>query len=260
MKTKITQVKTIICLVSIFFVSILILIFSLYYINIETFKNNETNFDNTGIYVLYIPKREKYIRDIINKLKLNPEFVKGFDKNNLDLNKLIKNNKVSKQFAKEDNIGRIACNLGHIDILNKFLKSTNKFALIFEDDIAVDNYDETTSKIINLTNNIPPDAEIVYFDYCWAKCSNLIKYNNYFNISKTVLCRHCYLVTKLGAKKIIDNIYPINMNGDQFYSKLINNKILKSYNVIPNYLKIEQNRNKMGSELNNNDSLPKCIN
>tara|TARA_B110000238_G_C15996045_1_gene382312 strand:- start:34 stop:804 length:771 start_codon:yes stop_codon:yes gene_type:complete len=242
----------------IFFVSILILIFSLYYINIETFKNNETNFDNTGMYVLYIPKREKYIKNVMNKLKLNPEFVKGFDKNNLDLNKLIKNNKVLKQFAKEDNIGRIACNLGHINILNKFLKSDNKFALILEDDIAVDKYDETTSKIINLTNNIPPDAEIVYFGYCTESCSVAKKYNELFFHSVNPNCRHCYLVTKLGAKKIIDNIYPINMNGDQYMRTLISSKKIKAYNANYEYFTIKQNRDEMGSELNNNQTLREC--
>tara|TARA_B110000240_G_C13384804_1_gene404181 strand:+ start:98 stop:802 length:705 start_codon:yes stop_codon:yes gene_type:complete len=230
----------------------------LFYIKIETFKNNETNFDNTGMYVLYIPKREKYIKNVMNKLKLNPEFVKGFDKNNLDLNKLIKNNKVLKQFAKEDNIGRIACNLGHINILNKFLKSDNKFALILEDDIAVDKYDETTSKIINLTNNIPPDAEIVYFGYCTESCSVAKKYNELFFHSVNPNCRHCYLVTKLGAKKIIDNIYPINMNGDQYMRTLISSKKIKAYNANYEYFTIKQNRDEMGSELNNNQTLREC--
>jgi GR25 family glycosyltransferase involved in LPS biosynthesis len=243
----------IICLVC-----ILILIWCLFYIKIETFKNNETNFDNTGMYVLYIPKREKYIKNVMNKLKLNPEFVKGFDKNNLDLNKLIKNNKVLKQFAKEDNIGRIACNLGHINILNKFLKSDNKFALILEDDIAVDKYDETTSKIINLTNNIPPDAEIVYFGYCTESCSVAKKYNELFFHSVNPNCRHCYLVTKLGAKKIIDNIYPINMNGDQYMRTLISSKKIKAYNANYEYFTIKQNRDEMGSELNNNQTLREC--
>jgi apolipoprotein N-acyltransferase len=75
----------IICLVS-----VLILLWCLFHNNlvktkgIEKYEGN-SNFENTGMYVLYVPKREQYIKDVMKKMKLNPEFVQGPDKNKLDL-------------------------------------------------------------------------------------------------------------------------------------------------------------------------------
>ena len=270
-KIKNNKILCIICLIS-------ILIFCLCYNNLikkyknynknynEDYKNynedninyNEDNINNTDIYVLYIPKREKYIRDIMKKLKLKPEFIKGPDKNKLDLEKMIENNEVTKKYGIEKNRGRIACHLGHLNILNKFLKTNKKYALIFEDDIKNDDYNRNNTKIKNLINNIPPDAEIVYFGYCFENCSNQYKYNKYFNYSLKPKCRHCYLVSRKGANIIISNTKYITDSGDIRYAKLIRENKLKSYSVNTNYLLIQQNREDLGTELGNNQKLVSC--
>ena len=216
MKAKITQVKknifySIICLVCII---ILILILSRTNLvktkGMEKYQDyNEDNLKNTNIYVLYIPNREKYIKDIMKKLKLEPKFIQGPDKNKLDLKIMIENNEIEKNFGIERNRGQIACHLGHLKILNNLLQSNKKYALIFEDDIYLskdkNEQNDIGNKIKNLINNIPPDADIVYFGYCFENCSNEYKYNEYFNKSINPSCRHSYLVSKKGANIIINN-------------------------------------------------------
>ena len=253
---KNTKILYVISFVSI---SIFILI-SVRYNFVEKYQDyNEDNINNTNIYVLYIPKREKYIKDIMKKMKLNPEYVQGPDKNKLNLEKMIENNEITQNFGIDKNKGRIACHLGHLKILEKFLKTDKKYALIFEDDIKIDNYNDINNKIINLINNIPPNADIVYFGYCWEKCDKTTKYNDYFNYSHLPLCRHCYLVSRNGAQTIINNSNNINNAGDAIYYSLIKSNKLISYNVNMNYLIIKQNRSVIGSELNNNHVQKICI-
>lgn len=245
---KNTKIFCIICLVSI---SILILIL-LRYNYVEKFQNtNDNNFKNTNIYVLYIPKREKYIRDTMNKLNFNAEYIEGPNKDNIDINKLKKNGIIKKD--KNLQKGAVACSLGHQEILNKFLKTNKKYALIFEDDIKIDDYHDTSKKIINLINNIPLDADIVYLGYCRETCNN--KYNDYFNNSIRPRCTHCYVVSKIGAKKIINNLGEMELPLDNYYVKLLDNKILKSYSANNNYFQLQQNRTELGSIIQDNDKM-----
>ena len=247
-KIKNNKILCIICLVSI---SILILIL-LRYNFVEKYQDyNEDNINNTGMYVLYIPKREKYIKDIMNKLNFNPEYVKGPDKNKLNLKQLKKDGFINNRKIID---GQIACALGHLDILNKFLKTNKKYALIFEDDIKIDDYNEKSTKIKNLINNIPPDADIVYFGYCFENCSNEYKYNKYFNKSVNPSCTHLYLVSRNGANKIINNIKPFKYGIDFHYIDLIKNKTLNSYSANNKYFDLTQDRD-MESEIDEKNSI-----
>ena len=148
--------KTFYCIISL--ISVIILIWSLSRNNlIEGYEGN-SNFENTGMYVLYVPKREQYIKDVMKKMKLNPEFIQGPDKTKLDLENLKKDGIIAKDTKKSR--GVLACYLGHLNILKKFVESDYKYALIFEDDIKLpDNTDEIYKKIKYSINNMPENTE-----------------------------------------------------------------------------------------------------
>lgn len=239
-----------------------IIIYILFLLAVLLFINNEDKyelFSNNNIYdvyVLYVPKREKYIKNIISKLNLNTNinYVQGIDKNDIKPNDLIRENKITKRwydtrikpikYIKSFNKGRTTCHLGHINILNKFLKSNSKYALIFEDDININgNYNEISNKINYIINNIPKDADIVYLSYCFEICSRLKKTDDIFIKAYRPLCRHFYLVTKKGAKVIIDKTLPMYSSGDRMIGELIKKNILNGYIVNPSYLIINQKRN-----------------
>ena len=253
-KIKNNKILCIICIVN-----VLILIFCLFRNNfVEKYQDyNEDNINNTGMYVLYIPKREKYIKDTMKKLKFNPKFIKGPDKNKLNLKQLKKDGFINNRKIKD---GQIACALGHLDILNKFLKTNKKYALIFEDDIKIDDYNEKSTKIKNLINNIPADADIVYFGYCFENCSNKYKYNQYFNKSVNPGCTHLYLVSRNGANKIINNIKQFKYGIDNHYLDLIKNKTLNSYSANNKYFDLTQDRHNMDSEIDQKSfKLNSCV-
>ena len=212
---------------------------------------------NIGVYVLYVEKREEHIRKTINKLFLNPNFVKGPDKNLLNIEKLQKKLFLSNEWkskVSKFNLGRVACHLGHTTILKKFLETTLDYALIFEDDIHINinSYNEIRNKVKHILNNIPSDADIIYLSYCFEKCNNLKRYDDIFDISIKPLCRHMYLVSRKGANIIIDKTLPMYKPGDNMISDLVLTKELKSYSVNQNFFNVIQDKETFGSNLNNN--------
>jgi GR25 family glycosyltransferase involved in LPS biosynthesis len=216
---------------------------------IEKFSNN----NDFGFYVLYIPKRYDYIKNVMNKVNIIPNFIRGPKKDKLIYDKLVLENLVSqswlddskakKKYVKPINKGRIACHLGHAKILTKFLKSGQKYALIFEDDLNISiDKQEFRSKLQNILSNIPEDAEIVYLSYCFEVCQKLKKINNIFSKAYRPLCRHMYLVSREGANKILRETFPMHSSGDRMIGMLIKNKILNGYVVNHDFLNINQFR------------------
>ena len=216
------------------------------------------------IYVLYIPKREVYIKNIIDRIFLNPTYFKGFNKNELNEDELIKDEFISREWTLNPkfNFGRVACHMGHMAILKDFLsKNTHKYALIFEDDIYIDlsNLNYYREKIINILNNIPEDAQAVYLSFCWERCNKTTKIDEIFSYSYKPLCRHMYLVSREGARIILKETKNLNKPGDNTIANLILEKKLLSYNVNPEYFHLEQNRQKLGSNLGNDKLYNICF-
>ena len=217
---------------------------------------------NVDIFALYIPKRLQHIKNIMDKLHLdNAQYIQGPNKKNLNLSQLVKNNIVTHKYAIEKNRGKIACHLGHIDILKLFLQSNNDYALIFEDDIIVadGNYNKNNKNIHKIIKNIPKDADVIYLDYCWERCNEIIPYNDLFSVGNKPLCRHMYMVSKNGAQKIINETLPMYYIGDDMISDLTRNKRLKTYIVNPEIITIKQDKTLFGSKLDNHLPQFKCM-
>jgi len=210
------------------------------------------------VYVLYVPSRYEYISNMLNKVFNNIIYYKGPDKNTFNKEQLIKEGKISSSYTLYNN-GRYACYLGHYNIWNKFLNSDKKYALIFEDDIYFDNNSDSNleikSKLLNILNNIPKDADIVYVDYCYETCNNV---QELFYKSNKPLCNHCYILSQKGAIKLIDKLKIMTHNKDEMMKDLIINKELISYSVNKDYINIKQDRTNFKSNLNNNNTHPKC--
>ena len=213
-------------------------------------------------YVLYIPKRLKAVKKVMKKMDLEPVYVQGLDKNTISLEKALDQNLVRSDWydysvggmgnetsgKKPMNSGRIACHLGHLSILERFLQSSNKYALVFEDDVTLTpgkNY-EQKYKLRTILGNIPANAHIVYLSYCYEFCELAKNYDDIFIHAVRPLCRHMYLVSREGAQIILDNTLPMYNTGDKMIGNLILKNVLKGYLVNPRFFTLTQNRQPTG--------------
>ena len=208
-------------------------------------------------YVLYIPERYEYIKKELDKTTLNPIFIEGYDKD-----------KLSKSLIDEQgkSPGKIACHMGHLYILDKFLKSDDNYAFILEDDIYFTDHNIIKGKIDYIINTCPRDSDIIFVSYCLENCKYVDKMN-LFSKGNRPLCRHAYIVSRKCAKIILKETWPMNKfngpGGDNSYVNLIKNNKIQSYTVNSDFINIEQNRTKLGSKLGDYDSgkaPPRCMN
>lgn len=238
---------------------------------------NYLNREGIQSYVLYIPKRLKTIKKIMGKLDIKPIYVAGFDKSQIRLKKSLKEgiihpdwytysiNLSPKDSWKKNpvNPGRIACHLGHLKILDLFLNSSAKYALIFEDDLSLTpgKIYEQRRKLRTILDNIPKDAEIVYLSYCHELCDLTQPYNDIFTHAVRPLCRHIYLVSRKGARIILDRTLPMYNTGDKMVGNLIATNQLNGYLVNPEWFSLNQKRRQTGdfkTNLNNHGPTHSC--
>lgn len=236
-------------------------------------------------YVLYMPNRLASIQATMEGLGIAPTFVQGIDKNTIDEATLVQKGIVNQPWmtasrrerAQEEdsgvnpvgpgdkpvNTGRVACHLGHLAILERFLQTSNKYALIFEDDLYIpeEDFSVVRNKIQDVLRNIPSDAQIVYLSYCHELCSLSEPYNRLFLHAVRPLCRHMYLVRRDAAETIRRLTLPMFNTGDKMIGLLITYNVLKGYVVDNNYLNVLQNRQPGGvfrSALGNHGMLRSC--
>ena len=240
-------------------------------------RYNYLNREGIQSYVLYIPKRLPAIKKLMKKIDIKPIYVAGFDKNQIKLKKSLKEGiihpawyKYSTNLSPKDswkknpvNPGRIACHLGHLKILDLFLNSSSKFALIFEDDLSLTpgKIYEQRRKLRTILENIPKDAEIVYLSYCHELCDLTQPYNDIFTHAVRPLCRHIYLVSRKGARIILDRTLPMYNTGDKMVGNLIATNQLNGYLVNPEWFSLNQKRHQTGdfkTNLNNHGPTHSC--
>jgi len=211
---------------------------------------------NIPMYCIYIPKREIDIKRLFNSYDMNVTFIKGIDKENIDVDELIKTNQITKW--NDVNKGRIACHYSHLNVLKEFLQTSEKRCIIFEDDLSIDENLKLILKykLNKIIKNTSIGVDLLYLGYCYQNCQNEIIVNKYMNKTNGALCRHAYMINRKAAKIILNETIHMYNNGDQMYKNLINNKQINSCVVNSNNILFRQNRLKYGSELNNNPNSP----
>jgi GR25 family glycosyltransferase involved in LPS biosynthesis len=188
--------------------------------------------------VIYLPKRKEYIFDTLMNMniKITMPFpaILGI---NLDRDLLIKQGILHKDCKLR--INEIACALSHLNLIKKFYnESLNDKIMIFEDDIEYNS--DYYNKMKNLM--IPDDHEFIQYGACWDVCRTKQQVKPDVYITEHPLCGHSYAINKKGAKKILDNAYPILLPIDVYYVSLtklgnvnsnMNNITQYLYNVKP---------------------------
>jgi glycosyl transferase family 25 len=205
-----------------------------FYINLdENIKRNKTILSTLNKYnfknIVRVPGINTKTIEKVN------EYISIIDKDAYD--KLIQNNKMKQRSNHyELTNGSIGCYLSHINIYEHIVKNNIDYAIIFEDDCAINSDPKFFwEKIKSL--KIPEDADIFLLN------AVLLEEGLTDEISKVLffLCLHSYIITNSGAKKILQNILPITMQIDSALSRLAYENKIMIYGLTKNELKIKQN-------------------
>lgn len=246
---------TLLLIIIIFIICFLLITKRNYTENFLQKKNNLHKYFDS-IYVITLPKRKEYIKNVMNSLSIKPIYFKAIDKDKLNFTELSNKNIIKKNYRVR---GAIACQQSHLSVLKKFLKSSSKTCLILEDDLKKSdlNLDEFNSSVDNLMKDLPKTFDILYLGRCFDNCKIQKKISNNLVQNFHPKCTHAYGVTRKAAEIIIKNLeYNMSMPIDWNYATLIKEKKMKSYASYPAIF--HQNRKELGSTIGSNSSLPEC--
>lgn len=209
------------------------------------------------IYVITLKRsvdRHEHVSQLLQKIDYS--FFWGVDGQDLQLSNLIEENIFSKKETEKHSYksmltkNEIGCAWSHIKVYEDIIKNNYKNALIFEDDLAINN--EFDGRIDRYLSDLPEDWELVYLGHNDEKSSvpisvllriyvaypifNLLTSANRFdrkklrnhyqrNYSQNLVKAghhwglHAYGVTNHCAKKLVQLLYPIRMEADNAIGK-----------------------------------------
>ena len=198
----------------------------------------------TGAYLIILEanqdRKKKFLKEWNKNNKIN--IVKAIDtRGNLwenykqhisekaikELKETIKNKKRKSHESLTE--GAIGCYLSHLKCWRKFLKestSNDDYCLIFEDDSTIPkDLFKTTSNIVERINT---NWDMILLG--WQATSQYLPFNKDLVIPKGFWQTHAYLLSNLGAKKLLETHDKIKMPLDVFISKYV--KEIKIFGTI----------------------------
>jgi glycosyl transferase family 25 len=221
------------------------------------------------IFVITLKRAEERHEQIRESLHgLGYEFFFGEDKHDHNLQELSSSNiyseKRSMHFHRYDKpmtLGHICCSWSHLHIYEKMIAENLQRVLIFEDDVFVNESNDTY--LPEILDQLPRTWELLYLG--WEKHENVtigskvkqwwyhlqhalsfIKINhteikNLYpkkysaNLMKAGFhdCTHAYGITLSAAKKLKELQTPIAYNADSLLTHAITNQVIEAYIAVP---------------------------
>jgi GR25 family glycosyltransferase involved in LPS biosynthesis len=197
---------------------------------------------NTDTYIISLDRPDKLI-EYTRDFNLNPIWVEGVNGKKITKSEIEKHN--SKLWSNIGPKGAIGCGMSHLLCWGKIANADKDYALILEDDVYFS--DDFEEQFTNAISHVPSDFDILYLG-CYgceknsfqSKLFSLIgrhnrmykDINDYIEVPKITLATHAYVVSKRGAKKLIELLDGnISFHIDQVLQSLSRKNKIKIYAV-----------------------------
>jgi GR25 family glycosyltransferase involved in LPS biosynthesis len=120
-------------------------------------------------------------------------------------------NTENKQYGLDFTFGSYGILLTYLKLFQQ-LVDTNQCALIFEDDIVIDNNFDVV--LTNIQTELPTNFDLCYLGYCCGESYTTIEYSEHLVIPRGQLnCLYGYVISPKGAKTIL-NLKPFDYQID----------------------------------------------
>ena len=199
--------------------------------------------DRIGIYIInmkYRTDKKKRMEDELKKHNLDGNFIEAIVGYDIDIDKMIENKLINNKLDRNLRRGEIGCYLSHIKVWKSFLRSNDKYALILEDDaVFIDGFKD---KLRDLLKEITFPFDMIYLnDNCehhfGEDCLHGIKKSeNIFDPGTVGYGLYGYLLSREGAKKLIEISLPIEIPIDDKTMQMHKEGTLDAYKLIDPYI------------------------
>lgn len=202
-------------------------------------------------YIISLKYPKKLLKTLSNKHHLNPILANAIDGKKCS-DDIIKRHFTTfyRFFGPKASIG---CALSHLYVWKTFLKTHKKYAIVFEDDIILDDITYNLSKVIPIhVQQTPQDFDILYlgslgsdntpnfFTISMSLLNMSAEYkdiNDYVKQPSVALATHAYVISRSGAEKLVKNLDGnIHNHIDYCIQNLYSQGILNNYITKPRLL------------------------
>lgn len=192
------------------------------------FPFSVTGGEGVGAYIINLDRsKERYasIKPHVDQLELPTERIEAVDGAALsqqEVNEKLDLDTYRVFLGHTPKRGTIGCSLSHIKVWQTFLKSTFKFAVIFEDDVSFE-----PNKLKVVMEDLLKNSDL------WDVVNFETHGNRRMPISiKTLVNNHqlclflgkathtgCYMINRKAAKHLLEKALPIKMHVDQYFNR-----------------------------------------
>jgi hypothetical protein len=127
-----------------------------------------------------------------------------------------------KQHKDLSSKGALGCYLSHVMLWKELVEREDlNYMVIFEDDIVTVpslKYANIYDEMISLLEEINYDFDIFLLGYILRDNKYLTEISNRIGKTSFFWCLHSYVISKKGAKKLLEKIFPIEMQIDSYIS------------------------------------------
>jgi GR25 family glycosyltransferase involved in LPS biosynthesis len=222
---------------SIFISIIFILIIYYVYNNLqrESFTQDITNHMYFIVMKNY-PERVRNINSIIQTHRLrNPHIFSAIDGTTLNRARLLHKGMITPKMYHKLKPGALGCVMSHITLWKKLVSSGNKYMIIFEDDLKLDN--QFNQKLKTYLQHLPKDFDLsnlfvnpfIQYKTNFSKNDRL---NRYVKKGYPEYGTLCYIISRKGAITLLQKCIPIYTTVDDMIANEIKNKNIITYKPI----------------------------
>lgn len=202
-------------------------------------------------YIISLKYPKKLLKTLSNKHHLNPILANAIDGKKCS-DDIIKRHFTTfyRFFGPKASIG---CALSHLYVWKTFLKTHKKYAIVFEDDIILDDITYNLSEVIHIhVQQTPQDFDILYlgalgsdntpnfFTISMSLLNMSAEYkdiNDYVKQPSIALATHAYVISRSGAEKLVKNLDGnIHNHIDYCIQNLYSQGVLNNYITKPRLL------------------------
>ena len=206
----------------------------------------------TSIFIINLEKdiqRREHMKLLCKEYKLKYHFVKAIDGAELDKNTVVKvcdQKACIRSIDRELTINEIGCALSHLSIYNKMIDENIENALIFEDDILIEQ--AALVSLMDSLYKLPNDWELVLLgnhqgiakDYetqssIWSK-KKISNTHKLLRPIKLAYGAHGYLINLRGAKKLAKELQIIKQPLDHYTGSEM---FVNLYTISPRIIRLQ---------------------
>ena len=127
-------------------------------------------------------------------------------------------------------LGAVGCYLSHIKAWQKLIESEEKLVHVMEDDASPECDIDKMNQFANEVEKIDPEWDVVYFGYFPTPFhSDTRLASGVMGVKSMVYATHSYLISKKGAKKLLEHALPMVNAIDAYMSLSFMHRDIRAY-------------------------------